>query len=253
MVLLIPSGLDARSFIPGAISASELGTLANCQAAWDFSYNQPRDDFRESSAAMDRGTEIHRLVQHYWITGEVIQGDDDTANWLIERYARKYQRLNGWIDVELPFVTPLVWGDSLFGYIDGVQHLPQSTRVWEIKSSAQIADSLYWEESPQLKLYYYAMRKQYEGVTGVTLDLVRTFMPKKDPDSMPLDDSFRRIEITYTTQQMDEFVGQLARACQLRRDIRDGYAPLKNISRSCSGYCSHVAKCFGRTVTLVSN
>lgn len=251
---MIPFGLDARSFIPGAISASELGTLANCQAAWNYSYNGPKDPVRESSLAMDRGTEIHRLVQWYWKTGEVIEGDDPTANWLIHRYAKKYRRLLGFTDVELPFVTPLP--DSyghVFGFIDGVNHLPKSTTVIEIKSSTQIADSLYWEESPQMKIYYYAMQQAYSGVKGVTLDLVRTFMPKRDPDDMPLDDSFRRINLTFTKHQMAAFMAQLRRASHLRQQIRDGAPALKNVSRSCSTYCKWVAPCFGRTVNLLIN
>lgn len=249
---MIPHGLDLRTILgPDAMSYSEMASLSNCEQKWAYSYqhNVPRP--RETSVAMQRGTDIHTLIQHYWKTGEVIYCGEDTADWLIERYAKQYPvQMSGTINVEQPFAVQIPQGPLMFGYMDGVQELPSGSQVWEIKSTGAIEDVLYLERSPQMALYYLAAQSMYNGVKGVTLDLVRTYKPKRNPDALPIEDSFRRIELTFTDTEIEELLAQLDSAYSIKRDLRVyRRTPMKHISRGC-GYCSFIGPCSGRTVTL---
>ena len=70
--MLLPSDLSPRAFLGAdSLSYSEAATLAGCEMKHWYSYQNEREE-QTKSVALVRGTEVHRLVQHLWVTGEIL-------------------------------------------------------------------------------------------------------------------------------------------------------------------------------------
>lgn len=261
--MILPGPLEPRAFLGAdSLSYSEAATLAGCEAKWNFSYVGERPESAKS-AAMARGTEMHNLVQHWWPTGEILPTEDETAAWLMERYARHYAadqqyQMVELLEVERPFAVPLgePWDGHLFGFFDGsarVQGIVPHEGLWlyEIKTMGQ------WERLKQLpvdlqvSLYIYAARASGLPVRGVLFDAIRTQRWSRGPER-PTSESFERVWIERTQEELDAAVEQMYSALALRDGLtgRRPRTPLKNVGQGCS-WCQHRSACFGQEVTLV--
>lgn len=241
--MMLPD-LPMRTWLgPGAWSYSELMSLCFCEQKWQHSYMGEREH-SEPSKAMERGTEIHRLVQHWWVTGEVLESLDDVAARCIAAYAEKYAANRAHVKVvavELPFCVWLPWGGWLHGYYDLVVEIDGVLWIIEIKSMAQ--DGMFFlTKQWQSVLYYWSASQDGLRPAGVLLDgIVTTKVPRLLRET---------IEPDYEAVQ--EAVEQLHSATKVRTALRNGERrPLKNIGpMTCRG-CFHAPVCLGTSVTIL--
>lgn len=272
--MMLPA-IDHRTLLgPDAISYSELSTLGQCEQKHVLSYGVEREP-SEPTKAMALGTEMHRLIQLWWRTGEVAASENDTAAWLIKRYVEHYSdnRLKAeLVAVEQSFATPLPWGGYVFGFIDLVLRIEGDIWLGEIKTMGRDSMS-YLRNSHQLTIYQWAMEQaaeQFGGPTdrprGVLLDGILTqriadveegAAYKSGPRKGQLKkrptvaDSFRREWITRSPQEIQRALGELFAACMVRRQLRAQIRPpIRNIGQACS-YCFFAAECLGETVELL--
>lgn len=241
---MLPADIKPRSFLgEDAISFSEIGTLARCERAWSYSYATEREETAPSKA-MALGTEIHALVQG-WRMGQAVVSENETASWLLERYAEQYAK-DGvkCVDTEVPVVAKLPAGPYFFGWADML--VAHSRKLWvgEIKSTQTLSNAEYLAQQLQTKLYTWAFRQMGVPVAGAMLDVIRSFRPVRK--ELPLADSFDRRWLPYTDAELIPAVLEAMSAVQIRKDL-SGRAPLRNVGSSCS-WCSHCAPCFGLDV-----
>lgn len=260
---MILTDLSPRSFLgPDSISYSEAATLAGCEAKWQYSYVGERPESAKS-AAMARGTEMHSLVQHWWATDETLETEDETAAWLMERYVDHYYGDRQYVELleaERPFAVklPAPYDGHLFGFFDGLLQVNgiaaplfqarDGLWLYEIKTMAQ------WERLKQIpvdlqvSLYIWAARQSGLPVRGVLFDAIKTQRWTRGPER-PTAESFERVWIERTDDELDAAVAQMHSALALRKALALR-APLKNVGQSCS-WCYHRAACYGQAVTLL--
>lgn len=261
---MIFSDLSPRAFLgPDSLSYSEAATLAGCERKWHYSYVGEREE-QTKSAALARGTEMHRLTQHWWMTGEVLPTEDETSAWLLDRYVRHYAAdyASGYVEmlqVEMPFALRLdaPWDGHVFGFIDGLArvNLPGREGLWldEKKTMAN------WERLNQLpvdmqvSLYIVAARAAGYPVRGVIFDAIRTQRWVRGPER-PLEESFERVWVERTQSELDEAMEQLYSALALRDGLtgRRPRTPLRNVGKGCS-WCFFKAQCFGLEVQFLDD
>lgn len=261
--MLLPADISPRAFLGAdSLSYSEAATLAGCEAKWHYSYVGERED-SPKSAAMARGSELHRLIQHWWPTGEILPTEDETAAWLLERYAQQYQsdqqyQMIELLEVERPFAVDLgaPWSGHLFGFMDGVARVQglvphEGLWIYEIKSMAQWTRLDQLPVDMQVSLYIWAARQSGLPVRGVIYDAVRTQRWVKGPER-PTSESFQRVWVERTDDEINDAVEQMYSAIALRDGLtgRRPRKPLKNIGQNCS-WCFHQSACFGLEVTLL--
>lgn len=243
--MMLPTDLDMRAVLgPEAISYSELSTLAQCEEKWRRSYTGTREQ-SQPSAAMRLGSEIHRLVQAWWQTGEVLDSDDETAARLIDRYSKHYADNRDraeLISIEQPFCVPLPWDGWLFGYWDMMLRIDGALWIGEIKSMGQ-NNMLWLSKSRQLTLYHWAAQQSGLDPAGVLLDgIVTTKVPK-----------LLREWITPEEDTLDEAIRELYSASLVRRHLRSSVrVPIKSISTMTCRGCFHATDCHGLGVELLA-
>lgn len=243
---------DPRSFLgPASISVSEIGSLAACEMKWHLSYGQAERPEQSQSAAMARGTEVHRLVQHWRLTGGVLPSEDEMAAWLIGRYAEHYTHDRWTVHaIEQPFAVKLDgWNGHLFGFFDG---LIETNALWlhEIKTMARWDRLAQLPVDRQVSLYIWAARQSGIPVKGVCFDAIRTHRPVRK--ELPLAESFERVWIERTDEELAEAVVELESALHLRDSIQAPLhrRPIRNVGSNCS-WCSVVTDCFGIEVDVL--
>lgn len=285
--MILPADIDIRSAIgPRALSYSEANTLAKCEMLHELTYGRPERERSAPSWRMELGTEIHAMWGAFWLTGVVPPTENETAAWVMARYAKVYgaQRNHGLIRMlsnELPFSSPLA-----FGFIDGLLEVtglgPEKEGLWgaELKSTGSIDDILHLEHSLQLPTYHLALLDAGYDVRGVLLDVVETDgkdalesqdsaykrhraagksvaeakeLKKTDRLSveLPLDESFTRTWVTFTDEQLAEAKASLEAVDDVRSQLRNGRQPLRAINpMNCRG-CSVIAECYGIQVSIL--
>jgi hypothetical protein len=261
---MLPAGITPRSFLGNdSISYSEAATLAGCEQKWAFSYVGEREE-SSKSAAMALGTEMHGAIQSWWPTGEYVV-ESEKAAWLMARYVEHYSAdqmygMTELLEAEKPFAVPLgePFAGHLFGFFDGliqVQGIVPHEGLWlhEIKTMAQWTRLKQLPVDLQVSLYIWAARQSGFPVRGVMFDAIRTQQWVRGPER-PTTESFERVWVQRTDDELDAAVSQMYSALALRDQLRgddDGArAPLKNIGQNCD-WCFHVSKCFGLEVTLL--
>jgi PD-(D/E)XK nuclease superfamily protein len=184
--MMLPAGLEPRAFLGAdAMSFSELGTLSRCENAWVLGYGSEEREKSAPSAAMQRGTEIHRLWGALWTRGDIPETEDATAALVMDRYARYYSAgLRGskiqCLATELPVAARFSWGSHFFGFIDGlfdvtgVEGVPDGLYVGEAKSADKLSAVTYLVQSPQTPLYVWTLRQMGYPVLGAFIDVLRT-------------------------------------------------------------------------------
>lgn len=257
--MILPAGLEPRAFLGAdSISYSELGSLARCEWAWNASYVGERPE-QSQSAAMARGTELHRLVQHWGRTGEVLPSEDDTAAWLIGRYADHYAADFLHVDVgavEQPFAVRLPgWDGHLFGFMDGIVMVSglvpkEGLWIWEVKSMKDWSRLSQLPIDRQVSLYIWAARQSGLPVRGVMYDAIRTQRWVRGPER-PTAESFERIWIERTDEQLADAVSELRSALTLRAGLTERQ-PVRNIGTNCS-WCFHLSSCYGQTFEFLED
>lgn len=260
--MILPAGLEPRAFLgEDSLSYSEAATLAGCEQKWFMSYVGEREE-QTKSAALARGTEMHRLTQHWAMTGEVLQTEDETSEWLLDRYVRHYAGSRDQIKmlaVEIPFAIPLgaPWDGHLFGFWDGLAEVDDLLRdrsgLW-LDEKKTMKDWQRLEQLPvdlQTKLYVWTARKSGLPVRGVIFDAMRTQRWTRGPER-PTAESFERVWIEPTDEEIGAAVEQMYSALALRDGLtgRRPRRPLKNVGSHCS-WCFHKAACYGQEVVLV--
>lgn len=270
--MILPAGIEPRSFLGGdSVSYSEINTIAKCENAWALTYGNPLRERTPSSAAQQRGTEVHRLVQHLVRTGELLPSEDDLAAWLVDRYASFYgpdlETRFHVAGVEVPLLARLPYGGPkvrgavmagpyFFGFADGYAYVGkdgyEGAWLWEIKSAKDFSGMRQLEQSSQLPLYVWAARKMGLPVKGVLLDVLRTFKPVKK-ELAPWE-SFERRWLTFTDAELGLAVQQAQSAITVRRAIDPVLGPRRNALRaigpSCS-WCPAIADCFGLSLEIL--
>ncbi len=255
--MILPADIKVRSFLgQDAISFSEIGTLARCEKAWDYSYNTERED-TPASKAMQLGTDTHARWGDYHMYGTVplpSEGAEETSAWLMQRYAEYYSDdktgltksfLLKCIDVEVPVAALLPAGPYFFGFADALFSYKRKLWVGELKTTQNLSNAEYLAQQLQTKLYVWAFRQMGVPVAGAMLDVIRSFRPVRK--ELPLADSFDRRWLPYSDAELIPAVLEAMSAVQIRKDISAGRAPLRNVGSSCS-WCSHCAPCFGLDV-----
>lgn len=243
--MILPS--EPRAFLGAdAISFSEIGTLARCEQAWQYSYVGERED-QGQSKAMALGTELHRLWGD-WHMGLPSTSDNETALWLMNRYA-SYYASDGirCLDVEVPVVAKLPAGPYFFGFVDGLFLYRRELWLGELKTTQTLSNAEYLVQTLQTPLYVWAMRQMGLPVVGAMLDVIRTYKPVRK--ELDLSESFDRRWHRWTDAELVRPVAEAMSAVQVRRDLADR-TPLRNVGSSCS-WCSHNARCFGLDVTIL--
>lgn len=249
--MLLPADLRARSFLGAdAISFSELSTLARCEAAWVFGYTGERES-GSPSKAMALGTELHARWGAWWTGGDWHAGEDEKAQWLLDRYAERYVPES--IDItmlynELPVAARLPWGPWFHGFVDGLV-VDGNGEMWvaELKSTDSLSKVTHLLRSLQMPLYVWATRSMGYPVVGAMLDVIRTFKPVRK--ELPLEESFDRRWIRTSDEDIAGALAQAMRATKARRELLAGEAPLKNVGPACS-WCFANAVCYGLDVEL---
>lgn len=254
--MILPADLEPRAFLgKDSLSYSEAATLMACEQKHFYSYQMEREE-QTKSAALARGTETHRVLQHLWRTGEILPTEDETVAWLLDRYVQHYD--GGRLDVvaiEQPFAVSLgePWDGHLFGFVDGLVRVDGELWAMELKT---MKDWQRLEQLPvdlQVSLYVWSLRQSGIPVRGVLFDAVRTQRWKRGTER-PTAESFERIRIERTAEELDAAVEQLYSALALRDGLtgRRPRVPLKNIGSHCS-WCFHRAVCFNQTVNILDD
>lgn len=245
--MYLPS--EPRAFLgQDAISFSEIGTLARCEKAWTYSYDTERED-TGASKAMQLGTDTHALWGA-WHMGESSTSENETAIWLMRRYAEQYDgdtlRM---LDVEVPVAAKLPGGQYFFGWADGLAMYKRQLWVVELKTTQTLSNAEYLQQTLQTRLYVWALRQMGTPVVGALLDVIRSYKPvRKD---LPLADSFERRWNRYSDPELVPAVAEAMSAVLVRRQLKDHErVPLRNVGSSCS-WCSHCAPCYGLDVTIL--
>lgn len=248
--MTLPAGIKPRDFLGAdAISFSEIGTLARCEKAWQYSYATEREDSAPSKA-MQLGTDTHALWGDWHMNDHVEMDLDTTAGWLMARYAEYYRDdRTRFIDVEVPVVAKLPAGPYFFGFADALISYKRKLYVAELKTTQTLNNAEYLAQQLQTKLYVWAFRQMGVPVAGAMLDVIRSFRPVRK--ELPLADSFDRRWLPYTDAELVPAVAEAMAAVSVRKQITGrGDTPrvaLRNVGSSCS-WCSHCAPCFGLDV-----
>jgi hypothetical protein len=245
--LILPADLKVRSFLgEDAISFSELGTLARCEKAWQYSYTGERED-STASKAMQLGTDTHARWGTWLMDGTTGPDDDSTAAWLIQRYALMYPAHRNpikCIDVEVPVAAKLPGGPYFFGFADALLSYKRKLWVGELKTTQTLSNAEYLAQQAQTKLYVWAFRQMGVPVAGAMLDVIRSFKPVKK--ELPLSESFERRWLPYTDAELVPAVAEAMSAVLIRKQLVTR-TPLRNVGSSCS-WCFHNAACFNLDV-----
>lgn len=249
-MLLLPT--EPRAFLGAdAISFSEIGTLARCEQAWHYAYATEHER-TPASKAMALGTDFHAAWGEWHLGGDPAP-DNETAAWLLDRYARYYAD-SDWnvIDVELPVAAKLPFGPYFFGFVDGLAMYRRELWVVELKTTQTLSNADYLERTLQTRLYVWALRQMGVPVVGAMLDVVRSYRPVRK--ELELSESFDRRTTRYSDAELVPAVAEALSAVEVRKQLRGmsecaPRVPLKNIGSACS-WCSSQAACFGLDVEL---
>lgn len=253
--MLLPSDLEPRSFLGAdAISFSEFGTLARCEAAWVYGYTGEREP-NNPSAAMKLGSELHRLWGNWWTGGDWTATEDEKASWLMSRYAERYvpESMNiTMLENEKPMAALLPAGPWFFGFADGLV-VDDNGEMWvaELKTTDSLSKVTHLTRSNQMPLYIWAARAMGYPVVGAMLDVIRTFKPvKKD---LALEESFDRRWLRFEDGEIERAVAEMGSAVRIRRELSAGErAPIRAVGPSCS-WCFCVSPCFGLDVEIADD
>lgn len=246
---LLPADIEPRSFLGAdAISFSEIGTLARCEQAWSYAYDTERER-TPASKAMTLGKDTDELYGAYHM-GRDATSENDTAMWLMQRYAEHYAKDKlRMVDVQVPVVAKLPAGPYFFGFADGLAMYKRQLWLVELKTTQTLSNADYLEKTLQTRLYCWALRQMGVPVVGAMLDVIRSFRPVRK--ELPLADSFDRRWNKYTDPQLVPAVAEAMAAVAVRRQLQDAErVPLKNIGSACS-WCSSQAVCFGLDVEIL--
>lgn len=249
--MILPADLKPRSFLgEDAISFSEIGTLARCEKAWQYSYTGEREE-SSPSKAMALGTDTHARWGDYHMYGTVplpSEGETETSAWLMQRYAEHYGASDKGlkcIDVEVPVVAQLPGGSNFFGFADALFSYKRKLWVGELKTTQSLSNAEFLSRQLQTRLYVWAFRQMGVPVAGAMLDVIRSFRPVRK--ELPLADSFDRRWLPYTDAELVPAVAEAMSAVMVRKQLQGmgdmPRVPLKNIGSSCS-WCYHCAACF---------
>jgi hypothetical protein len=248
--MLLPAAIDPRSFLgQDAVSFSEIGTLARCEAAWNYSYGAPDRERTPPTAAMSLGKDTDALYGAYHM-GQDAYSENETAMWLMRRYAEYYKgdkvRM---LDVQVPVAALLPAGPYFFGFADGLAMYRRQLWVVELKTTQVLSNVDYLERTLQTRLYVWALRQMGMPVVGAMLDVIRSFKPVRK--ELPLAESFDRRWAKYSDAELMPAVAEAMAAVAVRRQLADRVrVPLKNIGSSCS-WCSSNAVCFNLDVEIL--
>lgn len=250
--MILPAGLEPRSFLgQDAISFSEIGTLARCEQAWVYSYDTERED-SGASKAMQLGTDTHALWGA-WHTGQDSTSENETALWLMRRYAEHYSKDGlSIVDVELPVAAKLPAGPYFFGFVDGLGYYRRELWAVELKTTQTLSNAEYLERTLQTRLYVWALRQMGIPVVGALLDVIRSYKPVRK--ELLLSESFERRWTRYSDAQLVPAVAEALAAVEVRKQLRGQSVctprvALKNIGSACS-WCNAQAACFGLDVEI---
>lgn len=247
--MILPADIEPRSFLGAdAISFSEIGTLARCEQAWQYAYDTEHER-TPASKAMALGTDTHTLWGAYHL-GEDSASENETALWLMRRYAEFYAK-DGlrMVDVEVPVVAKLPAGPHFFGFVDGLATYKRQLWAVELKTTQTLSNADYLERTLQTRLYVWALRQMGVPVVGAMLDVIRSYRPVRK--ELDLAESFDRRWTRYSDPQLVPAVAEAMAAVQVRRQLQDHErVALKNIGSACS-WCSSQAICFGLDVEIL--
>lgn len=248
--MILPADIKVRSFLGAdAVSFSEIGTLARCEAAWQYAYCGEREE-TGPSAAMALGTDTHALWGRWHMEG-TLPSEDTTAAWLMERYALRYPAHRNplkCIDVEVPVAAKLPGGPYFFGFGDALFAYKRELWVGELKTTATLTNVDYLAQTLQTPLYVWALRQMGVPVVGAMLDVIRSYRPVRK--ELPLADSFDRRWHRWSDSELVPKVAEAMSANLVRQDLESGRRiPLRNVGSSCS-WCSSNAQCFGLDVEI---
>ncbi len=270
--MILPADLDPRSYLGvDALSYSELSTLAKCEKNWQLKYND-HIEIESTSEAMERGTELHRLLGMWWgcEAPEFLDTEDETAAWLMDRYDQHYTAEAAPLimkAINIPFAVPLPGGSYLFGWFDGLVYNYETKEYWivEFKTMGSWSRMHQLPVDKQITLYIWAANQMGLNVKGVMFDALLTTHwkteegevyksgPRKgEPkDYHPPADSFRREWVTRTDEEIQECLDEVKSACHVRTRLSFKLrAPIRNVGQHC-GYCDYMPECYGISLELV--
>jgi hypothetical protein len=281
--VLLPADIEPRSFLGAdSVSYSELSSLASCERKWQLQYTGDREK-SAPSAAMVRGTELHRLWGLWWSGGNWEQTEDETALWVMQRFAEHYVPTSLHLTmkaIEPPLCASLPDGTTFFGWSDGLLVDDNTGEYWnaECKSAGQLSARVYLEEQIQQKLYVWAWRQMGVNVVGSMLDVLCTTGADKvetkadaykrhraaghsvavakelqETDRLkvktPLAESFYRSWLRYSDEQIQDAVYEAMSATKVRRELLAGRRAMRDVGFGCNR-CFVQAPCFGLDVTV---
>ncbi len=252
-MLYLPT--DARAFLgQDAISYSEMSTLSQCEKKWKLTYDNEEKQEKRPTPAMELGSEMHRLLGIWWGHGAPLGWDkteNDTAEWLMDRYNEHYMAQAAplaMLQVEVPFAVKLPWGSYLFGYFDGIVYDHEKDEFWiaEFKTMGNWSKLEQLQVDKQVTMYIWAANQLGMNVKGVMYDAIRTYKwtGKNAADHAPAE-SFERLFVERTEEQIQECLDELESAASVRVDLRYNLrVPIRNVGQGCS-WCSCMPECYG--------
>lgn len=255
--MILPPFEDARQFLgPNAMSYSEVSTLSACEKKWQLSYDTPDREKYESSDAMALGSEMHaKLGQYYMGEDYTEEFVNPTSLWLMDRYAQHYadQKLS-FEAIEVPFAQKY-WGTYIFGWMDGLVR-DENGDLWiaEFKTMGNWTKLNQLPVDKQVTLYIWAARAAGYPVKGVMYDAIRTYRwTGKNADDHEPAESFKRVWVTRTDEQIIECLLEIDSTISVKRDLRWMIRePIRNVGQNCD-WCGVMPQCYGIELELTDD
>lgn len=260
--MMLPAFVDAREFLgQNSISYSEIATLSHCEQKWDLIYNTPDREKYASSAAMELGSEMHRLLGIWWGHGAPLgwnKTEDPTAEWLMDRYDQYYMEQGAPLhmeQLEVPFAVKYL-NKWVFGWWDGLVRDHETGELWiaEFKTMGNWSRLNQIPKDKQITLYIWAARRAGLDVKGVMFDAIRTYRwTGKNADSHEPAESFQRLWVERTDEDLILFEQELESVLNRRSELRFGSeTPILNIGQSCD-WCAVMPQCYGIELEMLDD
>ena len=251
------------------ISYSELASFRHCPHKHTLEYRE-RWTPAEVAPALNKGRLWHEVMEaHYRIEppnagvdslriNELLYAPDGTQDevqelvtWMYERFCEKYGQDEDWDVLEIEKKDEInlpIPGKTRRSPIKLKIKIDQLRRqrstgllwLWDFKTGARMPNELGLALSDQFVLYQWGYEQMGYTIEGVVFDFART---QKNKGPMALDDSFLRIPIFSTDQQLLNTAEDAWRTAKRIAALNTTYPERCTDSEMCIRKCSFTESC----------
>lgn len=243
----------------GAISFSELSTLAHCEQKWWYRYEEELEGGDQSNALyLGKLVGILTAQLRAGLSWQLSSAWDDewpeeviyTAQWLMERYEAHYGDpltegalvASRVVATELELTATLPSGLQVYGFVDQLIE-DHEHKLWlvERKTMKDWGRLDYISADPQLTIYAWLVRENGWNVTGIAYDAIKTYRWKRDEH--PAADSFQWLWLDRSEDQIQAALSEIGAAAHRRQNLAKGAWPLHNVGPLCRT-CFYRERCW---------